>query len=380
MTAALHVWILDPFHTGSHRAWSCGVSAALETAGHRVALHTLPGRHWKWRMHGAAAVWADMMTDNDVPDVVVTTDMCDVAQLRGRMPSSWSKVKVVTMFHENQLTFPWSPDDPDATNGRDNTYGYINASSGLASDALWFNSNHHMNAFLGATEAFMKRMPKPQLPDVGARLAAKSEVVHLGMNLANWPSPSQALDDLSHVDTPKFLWNHRWAWDKGTDAWMAFVDGMLKQNLPGEFIVLGESFGRKPEGWEALKDQMGARCLHWGYAESRDEYVRWLWESHIAPVHPKQEYFGLAVVEAMRCRTLPWVPKEHAYVDTMPVGHPFVPAPSWLDAVKEAKWKSWDVPLEKYEARALEFDWKVVGPACARRLEQLCSDSVAQGG
>ncbi|MGB1384512.1 MAG: tRNA-queuosine alpha-mannosyltransferase domain-containing protein [Flavobacteriales bacterium] len=380
MTAALHVWILDPFHTGSHRAWSCGVSAALETAGHRVALHTLPGRHWKWRMHGAAAVWADMMTDNDVPDVVITTDMCDVAQLRGRMPSSWSKVKVVTMFHENQLTFPWSPDDPDATNGRDNTYGYINASSGLASDALWFNSNHHMNAFLGATEAFMKRMPKPQLLDVGARLAAKSEVVHLGMTLANWPSPSRALDDLSHVDTPKFLWNHRWAWDKGTDAWMAFVDGMLKQNLPGEFIVLGESFGRKPEGWEALKDQMGARCLHWGYAESRDEYVRWLWESHIAPVHPKQEYFGLAVVEAMRCRTLPWVPKEHAYVDTMPVGHPFVPAPSWLDAVKEAKWKSWDVPLEKYEARALEFDWKVVGPACARRLEQLCSDSVAQGG
>ncbi len=378
MTAALHVWILDPFHAGSHRAWSRGMRAALENAGHRVALHTLPGRHWKWRMHGAAAVWADMMTDKDVPDVVLTTDMCDVAQLRGLMPASWSSVKVIAMFHENQLTFPWSPDDPDATNGRDNTYGYINVSSALASDALWFNSNHHMNAFLGATETFMKRMPKPQVLDVAPRLAAKSEVVNLGMSLANWPIPSQPLVNLSDVDTPKFLWNHRWAWDKGTDAWMAFVDDVLKQDLPGEFIVLGESFGRKPEGWEALKDQMGARCLHWGYAESRDEYVRWLWESHIAPVHPKQEYFGLAVVEAMRCRTLPWVPEEHAYVDTMPDGHSFVPAESWLDAVKGATWKSWDIPLQTYEARALEFDWGNVGPACARRLEQLCSESVAE--
>ena len=68
------------------------------------------------------------MRDANPPDVLITTDMCDVAQLRGLMPRSWAAVKVVTMFHENQLTFPWSPDDPDRDNGRDNTYAYVNLS------------------------------------------------------------------------------------------------------------------------------------------------------------------------------------------------------------------------------------------------------------
>ena len=125
--------ILDPFHTGSHAAWSKGTKEALEVGGHRVTMHTLPGRHWKWRMHGAAATWMQSLRHQPPPDVVVTTDMCDVAQLRGTMPSSWRDVKVATMFHENQLTFPWSPEDPDSTNGRDNTYAFIN----IALHWLW---------------------------------------------------------------------------------------------------------------------------------------------------------------------------------------------------------------------------------------------------
>ena len=58
MTKTLTIWILDPFHTqGPMRQWSLGAKAfGKSRAGHRVA--HLPGRHWKWRMHGAAAIWA----------------------------------------------------------------------------------------------------------------------------------------------------------------------------------------------------------------------------------------------------------------------------------------------------------------------------------
>ena len=163
MTTPLTIWICDPFHTGSHAAWSLGIARVFESAGHTVVVHTLPGRHWKWRMHGAASTWAPLMRDVDPPDVLITTDMCDVAQLRGLMPRTWTAVKVVTMFHENQLTFPWSPDDPDRENGRDNTYAYVNLSSALASDAVWFNSKHHMEVFT-AGELWMKAMPKPHVP------------------------------------------------------------------------------------------------------------------------------------------------------------------------------------------------------------------------
>ena len=99
----MKIWILDPYHAGSHRDWSCGVQQVLEMAGHQVTMHTMPGRHWKWRMHAAAAHFASLMGGSEVPDVVVTTDMCDVAQLRGLMPVNWNNVRVATMFHENQF-------------------------------------------------------------------------------------------------------------------------------------------------------------------------------------------------------------------------------------------------------------------------------------
>ena len=378
MKPELDIWILDPFHAGSHAAWSQGLARALEKEGHRVTLHTLPGRHWKWRMHGAAATWAPVMADHAAPDVLVTTDMCDVAQLRGLMPRSWSQVRVVTMFHENQLTFPWSPDDPDAENGRDNTYAYLNISTCLASDRIWFNSSHHREAFLDAAEHWMRRMPKPHLPGLARHLQDKSEVRHLGLSFNAWRRPEETSTDFKHVDVPLVVWNHRWSWDKGTDAWMAFVDEVVDRDLPVEFVVLGASFGRQPEGWEAMRERMGNRCLHWGYADSQEDYQAWLWRAHLAPIQPHQEYFGLSVVEAMRCRTLPWVPSSHAYTDTMPRGHRFMPSSSWADGIQEQAWKTWPLGLDRYEQHALTFGWDQQGPLASKALHRALA-SPSQG-
>ena len=371
MTAVLNIWILDAFHAGSHAAWSLGAKRALEQAGHHVELLSLPGRHWKWRMHGAAATWAPLMKERTPPDVLLTTDMCDVAQLRGYMPPKWSHVKVVTMFHENQLTFPWSPDDPDAQNGRDNTYAYINVSTGLASDSIWFNSAHHRDVFLAAVEAWMKRMPKPHIPDVSNRLRGKSEVMHLGLDFEHWQPDSPVSSTLKDVDVPLILWNQRWSWDKGTDAWMDFVHRVLDLDLPAKFVILGASHARQPDGWTAMRERLGNRCVHWGYAESREEYVSWLWQATLAPVHPEQEYFGLSVVEAMRCGTIPWVPEAHAYRETMPSGHRFMPSSSWVDGLISKSWKDWPLELQAYESKALEFSWKERGPALAKAMDQL---------
>ena len=49
--APLTIWLLSPYHTGSHRAWSEGYKAHSR---HDVHLFTLAGRFWKWRMQGAA--------------------------------------------------------------------------------------------------------------------------------------------------------------------------------------------------------------------------------------------------------------------------------------------------------------------------------------
>ena len=47
----LTIWLLSPYHTGSHRAWAEGYQSHSR---HSVYLLTLSGRFWKWRMQGAA--------------------------------------------------------------------------------------------------------------------------------------------------------------------------------------------------------------------------------------------------------------------------------------------------------------------------------------
>ena len=153
------------------------------------------------------------------------------------------------------------------------------------------------------------------------------------------------------------LWNHRWAWDKGTDAFLQFVHGILDSDLPCQFVVLGQSFEKVPAGWMDMRENMGSRCLQWGHVESREDYIKWLWQADIAPVHPHQEYFGLSVVEAMRCGVVPWVPSEHAYPETMPRHHTFMPSTSWLEGIEKQRWKQWDLSPERYIENALRFDW-----------------------
>ena len=49
-----------------------------------------------------------------------------------------SNVKIVLYFHENQITYPWSDNDPDIKLKRDQHYGFINYTSALIADEIIF--------------------------------------------------------------------------------------------------------------------------------------------------------------------------------------------------------------------------------------------------
>ena len=57
-------------------------------------------------------------------------------------------IPIALYFHENQLSYPWKPDDRDVKHKRDMHYGFINFSSALAADKVLFNSEFHMNSFI----------------------------------------------------------------------------------------------------------------------------------------------------------------------------------------------------------------------------------------
>jgi hypothetical protein len=131
----LHVWLLSPYHTGSHQAWAEGYQRYSQ---HKIRLLTLAGRFWKWRMQGGAIELAmqvqkglnQIPPDLEIPDVVLATDMVHlpvwIGLLRNLLPGT---LPLVCYMHENQLTYPWrAGEKPDLT------YAMINWLSQLTAD------------------------------------------------------------------------------------------------------------------------------------------------------------------------------------------------------------------------------------------------------
>ena len=59
-------------------------------------------------------------------------------------------------FHENQITYPWSPHDKDKQFKRDLHYHFINYSSSLVSDFNYFNSNYHFISYINGLKSILK--------------------------------------------------------------------------------------------------------------------------------------------------------------------------------------------------------------------------------
>ena len=69
---------------------------------------------------------------------------------------------------------------------------------------------------------------------------------------------------------------------------------------------------------DAAREKLADKILHFGYAESFDEYCKWLWMADLLPVTSVQDFFGAGVVEAMYCNTVPLLPKRLAYPQHIP--------------------------------------------------------------
>jgi glycosyltransferase involved in cell wall biosynthesis len=305
----MRIFLLSPFHTGSHATWAEGYR---QHSHHTIDLLTLAGRHWKWRMHGAAITLARRLTSCPRPDLLLSTDMLDLATLRALLPRSWGGIPMVLYFHENQLTYPWSPTDPDRAQQRDRHYGFINYRSALAADAIWFNSTYHQQSFLAALRAFLEALPDHRELDLIATLQAKSRVMPLGLDL---PDPPAARPVSS---PPLLLWNHRWEYDKAPEAFFEVMFALQAEGYAFELAVLGESFGRKPPIFAEAKRRLSTRLRHWGYASRQSDYWQWLHRADLLPVTAVHDFFGASTVEAMAAGVFPLLPQRLAYPEHLP--------------------------------------------------------------
>ena len=145
----MKILILEPFFTGSHKKWTNEFQFHSK---HEIEILSLPGRFWKWRMHGGAITLAKLYQNIKYnPDLILATDMLNLPVFKSLINST---APIALYFHENQFTYPWSTNDPDFILKRDQHYGFINYSSALMANKIFFNSQFHLKSFFNGLKIF----------------------------------------------------------------------------------------------------------------------------------------------------------------------------------------------------------------------------------
>ena len=304
----LTIWLLSPYHTGSHKAWAEGYQAHSR---HSVRLFTLAGRFWKWRMQGGAVELAAQTQEAGLghpPHLVLATDMTNLpawlALMRGTLPAG---TKTVLYMHENQLTYPWRPGEkPDLT------YAMINWLSQLSSDLVVFNSDYHRRSWFGELPNLLKHFPDYNHLDQIGIVKSRSRVLPIGIEVQ---AESRRQKE---SDTPLILWNQRWEYDKRPDRFFELLYRLEETGHAYKLAVAGENFRRVPVEFEEAASRLAHRIEHWGYLPSRTAYHSLLQKTDLVVSTAEHEFFGISVLEAVQAGAFPLLPNRLSYPELIP--------------------------------------------------------------
>lgn len=304
----MHIQFLNPFHGGSHAVVAEGYAAHSR---HQVTLLPLStDGGWRWRMRGAAVTLARQALALPPPDLFVATDMLDLTTFLALYGKQRRPPPVALYFHENQLTYPLP-----AGRSQDLSFAWINYSSALAADALFFNSEFHRRSFFAALPGLPGRYHDHQELDLLAELAEKAAVLSPGIDLR---FHAQADEPERTPGPARILWNSRWDYDKQPAAFFAALEGLAARGLEFRLIIAGEHVDPRAAEFVAARERWADRIEHWGFAASRAEYSRLLHRADIVVSTAIQEFFGIGVIEALYCGCVPILPRRLTYPDLLP--------------------------------------------------------------
>lgn len=306
---SLRVALVEPYLGGSHRAWAEGYAARSR---HDVEVFGLPAIHWKWRMQGGHVSLLPLVeraaAERGPFDVVLATSMTNLPALLGSGRGTFSQARVVLYMHENQLTFPLSPDDePDLT------YAMINWTSMVAADLVVFNSHFHRDAWFDELPRFLGRFPDRRHTPLIDAVRERSTVLPVGIDL----EPFRRVERRSS-GRPLVLWNQRWEYDTGPAEFAAAVEALVGERLDFDIALAGDRPRDDTPELAALRGTLGDRLVHDGYA-AVDDYRSLLRRTDIVVSTAHHEFFGVAVTEAIAAGAFPVLPNRLVYPERIPV-------------------------------------------------------------
>jgi glycosyltransferase involved in cell wall biosynthesis len=305
-----HFLLLEPYYGGSHGAFIEGLQKHLPF---RFTLVSLPARKWKMRMQ-LAAPWMAAETCRLVKegaqfDAILCSSFIDVATLRVLLAGEGISLPVALYFHENQFAYP-----NRAKHSAANQFTALNFTTALAADTLAFNSNFNRETFMDGVTGYLKKATDMDILSRVDELREKSHVLYPGIDFSGFaPSPGQKANPV-----PVVAWNHRWEHDKDPETFFKTLADLSAGGIDFKLIVLGQHFTRCPEifarSWQVLQKHI----VHFGYAPDKTHYIRLLNRADIVVSTALHEFFGMAVLEAVRCGCRPLVPDRLSYRELFP--------------------------------------------------------------
>jgi len=315
MPKPLTIWLLTPYHAGSHRAWAEGFAAHSR---HCVRLLTMHGHFWKWRLHGAALELAEqargLLAAGERPDLLLATSMVNVPAFLALTRRALAATPIVLYMHENQLTYPLQ-----AGEKRDLTYGMIQHLSMCAADRVCFNSAYHLQSWYAEVPRLLKHFPDYTHLETIAAAQAKSRVLPVGCDLQRLAAYRDGAARGSTAGLPPLiLWNQRWEYDKAPATMLRALYALAEEGLAFRVALAGENFRVQPAEFEAARSRLGDRLIHYGYAERLADYAGLLWGADIVLSTAVHEFFGVSIIEAIYCGCLPILPRRLSYPELIP--------------------------------------------------------------
>ena len=349
----MKILLLEPYFTGSHRSWAEGLK---KHSNHDITILSLPGRFWKWRMHGGAvSLSKEFVKLQGTFDLILATDMLDLTTFLSLTRKQTSDIPTVVYFHENQLSYPWSPDDRDILLKRDKHYGFINFTSALTCDRVLFNSEYHRSSFLSELPKLLKHFPDFNELDSIKEIESKSSVLYLGMDLKQFDQYQSKQNG-----DPVILWNHRWEYDKNPKSFFNLLTSLIENKYDFKVVILGENFSKSPREFQENIEKLGDRIVFTGFAESFEEYAHWLWQSDILPVTNNQDFFGASIMEAVYCGCHPILPVRLTYPELFPSEYLYQDEKELFEKTVSALSQVQSIRKNSLRNTAAEYDWKIM--------------------
>lgn len=351
------ILILEPYFGGSHRQFLEGLSKTIDA---EFIWLTLPARKWKMRMQLSALWFAEQIEkfgpEKGVFETVICSTFVDVAVLKAMLLRiDWwdSDTRIVTYFHENQFVYPSRIDDRSMFQ-----FTAINFLTAVSSDAVAFNSRFNMQTFLDGCTRYLKKAADMNLKSILRHLQDKCQVIYPGMDLT---LIDHSLSFKQDNEKPIIVWNHRWEHDKGPVKFFNALYRLKKEEIPFALIILGESFKNSPSCFVEAKEKLADEIIHFGYADSYEEYIHLLSQGDVVVSSANHEFFGLAVIEAIRAGCRPVLPARLAYPELYEKRFLYNDK-GLYSALKNAVLHPQTFSLEEGRIMTERFDWSRLKP------------------